>query len=104
MIDIKNINFEKLNGLIPVCIQDHYSMQILMVGFMNQQALEQTLATKRVTFFSRSKARIWVKGETSGNYLSVIDCCLDCDNDSLLIYAKAAGPTCHNGDISCFKK
>lgn len=103
MLDTSQINFDKLNGLIPVCVQDHASMQLLMLGFMNKQALEQTLATQKVTFWSRSKKRLWVKGETSGNYLHVISLSLDCDHDSLLIYAKSAGPTCHTGDTSCFK-
>jgi phosphoribosyl-ATP pyrophosphohydrolase/phosphoribosyl-AMP cyclohydrolase len=99
---LEKINFDKLGGLIPACIQDYATMQILMIGFMNKEALERTLVTKQVTFFSRSKNRLWTKGETSGNYLAVISYCLDCDNDALLIYAKASGPTCHTGDVSCF--
>ena len=102
-INIDQINFDKLGGLIPAVVQDCESMQILMVGFMNREAIEQTIKAKRVTFFSRSKGRIWVKGEASGNYLSLINLALDCDNDSLLIYAKPTGPTCHKGDMSCFK-
>lgn len=96
------LNFDKLNGLIPACVQDYQSMQVLMIGFMNQAALEQTLATGRVTFFSRSKDRLWTKGETSGHYLSVIECVGDCDQDSVLILATPAGPTCHTGETSCF--
>jgi phosphoribosyl-AMP cyclohydrolase / phosphoribosyl-ATP pyrophosphohydrolase len=103
MLDIEKINFAKMHGLIPVCVQDFYSMQVLMQGFMNQEALEKTLMTKKVTFFSRSKNRLWTKGETSGNYLTVVDCSTDCDNDALLIYVIAHGPTCHTGDVSCFK-
>ena len=103
MLEIEKINFNKLHGLIPACIQDHDTLQVLMVGFMNQQALEQTLVTGKVTFWSRSKNRLWVKGETSGNFLSVVDCHIDCDNDSLLIYAKPHGPTCHLGTASCFQ-
>ncbi len=102
MLNIQDINFDKLGGLIPVCVQDYASLQILMVGFMNQEALQCTLDTGFVTFYSRSKNRLWTKGETSDNFLSVVRYSLDCDNDSLLIFAKAAGPTCHTGDISCF--
>lgn len=103
MLDIDKINFHKLNGLIPACVQDHETLQVLMIGFMNRQALEQTIATGKVTFWSRSKNRLWVKGETSGNFLSVIDCVIDCDDDSLLVYAKPHGPTCHKGTASCFQ-
>lgn len=102
MINLDQINFEKLDGLIPVCIQDNLSFQILMIGFMNREALEITIQTKRVTFWSRTKNRLWIKGETSGNYLEVINIYLDCDNDSVLIFAKANGPTCHTGLTSCF--
>jgi phosphoribosyl-ATP pyrophosphohydrolase/phosphoribosyl-AMP cyclohydrolase len=103
MLNIDEIDFTKLNdGLVPACIQDYKSMQVLMVGFMNKEALQKTLATKRVTFWSRTKNRLWTKGETSGNFLDVIDIGKDCDNDTILIYAKANGPTCHTGNISCF--
>lgn len=103
MIDINKINFEKMDGIIPAIVQDYYSMEILTIGFMNKEALEKTLSERLVIFYSRSKKTLWTKGEASGNYLSVVECVVDCDNDSLLIYAKSHGPTCHNGDISCFK-
>lgn len=96
------INFNKTNGLVPVIIQDATTLQVLMLGYMNEEAYNKTLSEKKVTFFSRSKKRLWTKGETSGNYLLVEDIYLDCDNDTLLIFAKANGPTCHTGNISCF--
>lgn len=95
-------DFNKTNGLIPVIIQDEVSLQVLMLGYMNQEAYEKTLSEKKVTFFSRSKNRLWTKGETSGNLLWVKDIKLDCDDDTLLILAKADGPTCHKGTVSCF--
>ncbi len=103
-IDITAINFDKLNGLVPACIQDYETMQVLMVGFMNHEALQHTLKTKYVTFFSRTKKKLWTKGETSGNFLELVHVYLDCDEDSLLIFVKTAGPTCHTGRISCFKQ
>lgn len=101
-INLENVNFSKLQGLIPVCIQDQDTMQVLMVGFMNQEALEETIYTRKVTFYSRTKNKLWIKGETSGNFLEVINIQVDCDQDSLLIYARPVGPTCHTGSISCF--
>jgi len=95
-------DFSKTNGLIPVVIQDVVSLQVLMLGYMNEEAYNKTLSEKKVTFFSRSKHRLWTKGETSGNFLWVENCYLDCDNDTLLILAKADGPTCHTGSVSCF--
>jgi len=95
-------DFSKTNGLIPVVIQDVVSLQVLMLGYMNEEAYNKTLSEKKVTFFSRSKQRLWTKGETSGNFLWVENCYLDCDNDTLLILAKADGPTCHTGSVSCF--
>jgi phosphoribosyl-AMP cyclohydrolase / phosphoribosyl-ATP pyrophosphohydrolase len=97
-------DFTKGNGLIPVIIQDFITMQVLMLGFMNEEALEKTLNEGKVTFFSRSKKRLWTKGETSGNYLFVNEITLDCDNDTLLIKAKPSGPVCHTGSISCFNE
>ena len=96
------LNFEKLGGLVPAVIQDMRTNQVLMVGFMNSEALQKTLADKKVTFWSRTKKRLWQKGETSGNYLQVVEILSDCDNDSILIKADAAGPTCHTGSTSCF--
>jgi phosphoribosyl-AMP cyclohydrolase / phosphoribosyl-ATP pyrophosphohydrolase len=95
-------DFTKGNGLIPVIIQDSATMQVLMLGFMNEEALEKTYREGKVTFFSRSKKRLWTKGETSGNYLFVNEIITDCDNDTLLIKAKPSGPVCHTGSISCF--
>ena len=96
------IDFSKGEGLIPVIIQDEQSLEVLMLGYMNQEAYEKTVAEKTVTFYSRSKNRLWTKGEESGNYLTVKDIKVDCDNDTLLIIAEAAGPTCHKGSRSCF--
>jgi phosphoribosyl-ATP pyrophosphohydrolase/phosphoribosyl-AMP cyclohydrolase len=97
-------DFTKGNGLVPAIIQDFATMQVLMLGFMNEEALEKTLREGKVTFFSRSKKRLWTKGETSGNYLFVKDIITDCDNDTLLIKAEPAGPVCHTGSISCFNE
>jgi len=97
-----NIDFAKGNGLVPVVIQDNNTLQVLMVGYMNDEAFEKTLAEKKVTFFSRSKNRLWTKGETSGNYLYVEEILSDCDNDSILIKVNPAGPVCHTGSTACF--
>ena len=99
-----SINFNKSDGLIPVIIQDFQTFQVLMLGYMNEEAYEKTKSEKRVTFFSRSKNRLWTKGETSGNFLGVISIYEDCDQDTILIMAKPDGPTCHNGTNSCFGK
>lgn len=105
MLDINKVNFTKMNnGLIPAIIQDNNTLQVLMLGFMNKDALNITMDSKRVTFFSRSKNRIWQKGETSGNFLDVIDMQLDCDNDSLLIMVNPVGATCHTGSNTCFNQ
>jgi phosphoribosyl-ATP pyrophosphohydrolase/phosphoribosyl-AMP cyclohydrolase len=96
------IDFEKGNGLVPVVIQDYTSLQVLMVGFMNKEAYMQTASEGRVTFFSRTKNRLWTKGETSGNFLHVREIKPDCDNDTLLIKVDPAGPVCHTGKKSCF--
>ena len=95
-------DFTKTNGLIPVIIQDSSTLQVLMLGYMNEEAFAKTNAEQRVTFFSRSKNRLWTKGETSGNFLNVESMSLDCDSDSILITVKAEGPTCHTGSTSCF--
>jgi len=97
-----NIDFAKGNGIVPVVIQDNNTLQVLMVGYMNEEAYIKTSEEKKVTFFSRSKNRLWTKGETSGNYLNVVDILTDCDNDSILIKAQPEGPTCHTGSTSCF--
>ena len=99
---MNKINFSKLNGLVPAVIQDSVTLQVLMVGFMNEEAFEKTRKEGKVTFFSRSKNRLWTKGETSGNFLIVKEITIDCDNDSILIKVDPAGPVCHTGQISCF--
>ena len=99
-----NIDFNKGDGLVPVIIQNAQTMQVLMLGYMNKEALDQTIETKKVTFYSRSKKRLWIKGESSGNILSVIDIKMDCDHDSILIFVNPKGPTCHTGSTSCFKE
>jgi phosphoribosyl-ATP pyrophosphohydrolase/phosphoribosyl-AMP cyclohydrolase len=98
------IDFSKGNGLVPVVIQDNNTLQVLMVGYMNEEAFNKTTQEKKVTFFSRSKNRLWTKGETSGNFLYVKEILADCDNDSILIKADAVGPTCHTGSTSCFSE
>ncbi len=98
------INFKKGNGLVPVIIQNDSTLQVLMLGYMNREAFEKTIEDQKVTFFSRSKNRLWTKGEESGNHLLVKDMQLDCDNDTLLIKVIPKGPTCHLGSTSCFKE
>ncbi len=98
-----NIDFNKTDGLVPVVIQDEQTLEVLMLGYMNQEAYDKTVQENIVTFFSRSKQRLWTKGETSNNFLHVKSIHLDCDNDTLLIKVKADGPTCHTGDRNCFK-
>ncbi|MEO6329366.1 MAG: bifunctional phosphoribosyl-AMP cyclohydrolase/phosphoribosyl-ATP diphosphatase HisIE [Ginsengibacter sp.] len=98
-----NIDFEKYpEGLVPVIVQDANTNVVLMLGFMNEEAFQKTLNTRLVTFFSRTKKRLWTKGETSENYLHLIDIKTDCDNDTLLIRAKPDGPVCHTGADTCF--
>ncbi|MFY0674129.1 MAG: bifunctional phosphoribosyl-AMP cyclohydrolase/phosphoribosyl-ATP diphosphatase HisIE [Bacteroidia bacterium] len=99
-----NIDFNKGNGLVPVIIQDNSTLQVLMLGYMNQEAFTKTNEERRVTFYSRSKQRLWTKGESSGNFLNVVDIQTDCDNDTLLIKANPVGPTCHTGSTSCLKE
>ena len=97
------INFDKnKDGLVPVIIQNYLTEQVLMPGYMNAEAYQKTLQEGKVTFFSRSKNRLWTKGETSGNFLEVKETLLDCDQDTLLIKVKPNGPTCHTGSVSCF--
>ncbi len=101
---IDKLNFTKLGGLIPAIVQDTVTRQVLMVGFMNQEAVERTLRDRRVTFWSRTKKRLWQKGETSGNFLEVSSVQIDCDADALLILAIPAGPVCHTGSYTCFNE
>ena len=93
--------FEK-SELIPVIIQDLYTCEVLMLGYMNKESLEKSLESGLCTFFSRSRQKLWLKGETSGNFLNIEEIYYDCDYDTLLIKAKPSGPTCHTGNISCF--
>ena len=99
---MNQIDFKKGKGLVPAVIQDNTTLQVLMVGFMNAEALEKTKKEGKVTFFSRSKNRLWTKGETSGNFLIVKEITTDCDNDTLLVMVDPAGPVCHTGSRSCF--
>lgn len=96
------LNYDATTGLIPVIIQNAATSKVLMLGYMNEEALEKTKNEKRVTFFSRSKNRLWTKGETSGNFLEVKSISQDCDNDTLLIAVYPSGPTCHTGSETCF--
>jgi phosphoribosyl-ATP pyrophosphohydrolase/phosphoribosyl-AMP cyclohydrolase len=98
------IDFEKMNGLVPAIIQDNRTLKVLMLGFMNEEALQKTLSTKKVTFYSRSRKCLWTKGETSGNYLNVVSVKCDCDNDTLLIKAIPDGPVCHTGADTCWNE
>jgi len=101
-IDASTVDFSKSDGLVPAIVQDAGSGAVLMLGYMNREALEQTLARKRAVFFSRSKQRLWEKGETTGHTLDVVDVALDCDADTILITAHPRGPACHNGTLTCF--
>ena len=103
MIDTTKIKFSS-DGLAPCIIQDCATRVVLMLGYMNNEAINQTIKTKKVTFFSRSKQRLWTKGETSGNFLHVENILLDCDQDTILIEAKPTGPVCHTGSDTCFNK
>ena len=96
------LDFEKMNGLIPAIIQDNYTQKVLMLGFMNKEAYEKTMETGKVTFFSRTKNRLWTKGEESGNFLHVVSVKADCDNDTLLIMVHPEGPVCHKGTDTCW--
>jgi phosphoribosyl-AMP cyclohydrolase len=94
--------FANSDSLIAAILQDHASGEVLMLGWMNQEAYERTLATRRVTFWSRSRKQIWIKGESSGNFQDVVSIKMDCDRDALLIKVKSHGPACHTGEQSCF--
>ncbi len=99
---IETINFDKMDGLVPAVVQDAADGTVLMLGFMNKEAVQRTLEERQVVFWSRSKKRLWKKGETSGNFLDLVSLDLDCDNDALLVKAHPQGPTCHTGSRSCF--
>ena len=101
-LDPSTLNWDKVDGMIPAVIQDHLSGKVLMLGYMNHESLQHTLESGQVTFFSRSKQRLWTKGESSGHYLSLISIQADCDGDTLLISAAPEGPTCHLGTETCW--
>jgi phosphoribosyl-ATP pyrophosphohydrolase/phosphoribosyl-AMP cyclohydrolase len=103
VINVDQIDFTKTDGLVPVVVQDAQTLEVLMLGYMNAEAFEQTQNEGKVTFFSRSKNRLWTKGEESGNFLLVKSIAIDCDNDTILVKATPIGPTCHTGSRSCFK-
>lgn len=98
----QNIDFEKMGGLVPAIVQDPTTKTVLMLGFMNREAYKKTIDTKKVTFFSRTKQRLWTKGEESGHFLNLVEIKVDCDNDTLLVYANPMGPTCHKGTDTCW--
>jgi phosphoribosyl-ATP pyrophosphohydrolase/phosphoribosyl-AMP cyclohydrolase len=97
-----NLDFDKMDGLVPAIIQDAETRVVLMLGFMNKEAFEQTMSTGKVTFYSRTKNRLWTKGETSGNFLNVVSVLEDCDHDTLLIKVNPVGPVCHTGTDTCW--
>ncbi len=100
-----NIDFSKNNdGLVPAIVQDQQTKNVLMLGYMNPEAYQKTIDSKKVTFFSRTKNRLWTKGEESGNFLELVDIKLDCDNDTLLVFVNPVGPTCHTGTDTCWSE
>jgi phosphoribosyl-ATP pyrophosphohydrolase/phosphoribosyl-AMP cyclohydrolase len=105
MINVSEIDFDKSpDKLVPAIIQDYETKNVLMLGYMNKEAVEKTISTQKVCFFSRTKARLWTKGEESGNFLNLKDLILDCDKDTLLVQAKPEGPTCHKGSDTCWNQ
>lgn len=103
-LDIDNVKYSEVDGLVPAIIQDAETNKVLMLGYMNKEAIATTLDTGKVTFFSRSKQRLWTKGESSQNYLNCLSISQDCDNDALLIKVKPDGPTCHTGTDTCWEE
>ena len=101
--DLTQLDWKKMEGLLPAVVQNADTGKVLMLGYMNQEAVDKTITTGSVTFYSRSKQRLWTKGESSGNTLSLVDIVPDCDNDSLLVLATPQGPTCHRGNITCYE-
>jgi phosphoribosyl-ATP pyrophosphohydrolase/phosphoribosyl-AMP cyclohydrolase len=101
-LDVSRVDFAKADGLVPAVVQDADTGAVLLLAYMNREALEQTLARRRAVFYSRSKQRLWEKGETTGHTLDVVDVALDCDADTLLVTARPRGPACHNGTLTCF--
>ena len=104
MLNTSLINWQKVDGLLPVIVQHAQTGKVLMLGYMNAEALTKIINEGKVTFYSRTKQRLWTKGETSGHFLNVVDMSLDCDNDTLLILANPIGATCHTGEGSCFHR
>lgn len=102
MVNIQKLDFNKSGGLIPAIVQDARTRQVLMLGYMNEESLKKTMQEKQLTFYSRSKKRLWTKGETSGNFLKLVEILQDCDADTLLIKAIPQGPVCHTGSDTCF--
>lgn len=102
MIEIQKLAWEKVQNLMPAIIQDAKTLQVLMLGYVNPEALQKTLTDRKITFYSRTKQRLWTKGETSGNFLELVDVMTDCDNDTLLFLVNPAGPCCHLNNASCF--
>jgi phosphoribosyl-AMP cyclohydrolase / phosphoribosyl-ATP pyrophosphohydrolase len=103
-METTKIDFAKNNGLVPCIVQDVHTQVVLMLGYMNEEAYAQTVEEKRVTFYSRSKKRLWTKGETTQHYLNLVSITVDCDQDTILIKAIPEGPTCHTGEDTCFKE
>jgi phosphoribosyl-ATP pyrophosphohydrolase/phosphoribosyl-AMP cyclohydrolase len=101
-LDVRRLAWDKAEGLLPAVVQDVRTGRVLMLGYMNEEALRRTLADRRVTFFSRSRGELWLKGATSGNYLDVVDVTADCDLDTILVLANPQGPACHRGTTTCF--
>ncbi|WP_317044965.1 bifunctional phosphoribosyl-AMP cyclohydrolase/phosphoribosyl-ATP diphosphatase HisIE [Flavobacterium alvei] len=101
---LMNIDIKSAHGLIPAIIQDSETKNVLMLGYMNEESLQKTIETQKITFYSRSKQRLWTKGEESGNFLELVDIKNDCDGDTLLIQAKPVGPTCHTGADTCWQE
>ncbi len=102
LLNVDTLDWTKVNGLMPAVIQDNNTGKVLMLGYMNKEALSITIETKKVTFFSRTKQSLWTKGETSGNFLNLVAITQDCDNDALLVLVNPVGPTCHKASFSCF--
>jgi phosphoribosyl-ATP pyrophosphohydrolase/phosphoribosyl-AMP cyclohydrolase len=99
---VKDVDFDKSGGLVPAIVQDADTGAVLMLAYMNREALDETLKRRRAVFYSRSKQRLWEKGETTGHTLDVVDVAVDCDNDTLLVTARPRGPVCHEGTLTCF--
>lgn len=103
-LKIEELDFEKSGDLIPAIVQDNDTLKVLMLGYMNREAVQQTITSQKVTFFSRSKNRLWTKGESSGNHLHLVSMSMDCDKDAILVKAQPIGPTCHTGSDTCFNE